>query len=148
MGITNKSCGVGRSIKNTLPGGLCPNPIKSNIEIDDKEMFPLGGLYNQGNAIRYNDDSFFYLEVALPGVKKEDINVGLVIEENINTLKVIYKRKCRILIESNFEERILRYYLKNDLDLEKIDVSFMDGMLLVKIPRCIKPDFDKSLTIN
>lgn len=148
MDIKNRSYGVGRSIKNTLPEGLCPEPIKSNIEIDGIEMIPNSGLYKQGNAIRYNDDFFFYLEVALPGVKKEDILVGLVKEENINTLKVIYKRKCRILIDSNFEERILRFYLKNDLDLEKIDVSFIDGMLLLKIPRCIKPDFDKSLTIN
>lgn len=146
MGIMNKSCGVGKGIKNTLPVGLCIDPIKSNIETNDKEIFPYG--MSHGNAIRYNDDSFFYLEVSLPGVKKEDINVGLVNEENINTLKVIYKRKCRILIESNFEERVLRFYLKNDLDLEKIDISFIDGMLLIKIPRCIKLDFDKPLTIN
>ena len=146
MDIKNRSYGVGRGIKNTLPEGLYVNPIKSGIETNDKEIFPYG--MSHGNAIRYNDDSFFYLEVALPGVKKEDILVGLVKEENINTLKVIYKRKCRILIESNFEEKILRFYLKNDLDLEKIDVSFIDGMLLVKIPRCIEPDFDKPLIIN
>lgn len=111
-------------------------------------VLPDDVFYKSYNSLGYVDESFFYLEVELPGVRKEDINVGLSKEENIDILKVLYKRKNRILIDSDLKDESLRFYLKDNLDLEKIDISFVDGMLLVKIPRCSKPEFDKPLTIN
>jgi HSP20 family protein len=69
----------------------------------------------------YEVDNGFMLEVELPGVKKEDLDIQ--VEKNIITVKATRARK-----ESKFTyERSFR--LADDIDTENIKVSLENGVL-------------------
>ena len=69
----------------------------------------------------YEVDNGFMLEVELPGVKKEDLDIQ--VEKNIITVKATRNRK-----ESKFTyERSFR--LADDIDTENIKVSLENGVL-------------------
>lgn len=69
----------------------------------------------------YETENGFMLEVEIPGVKKEDLDVQ--IEKNIVTVKATRARK-----ESKFTyERSFR--LADDIDTENIKVSLENGVL-------------------
>ena len=69
----------------------------------------------------YEVENGFMLEVELPGVKKEDLDVQ--VEKNIITVKATRARK-----ESKFTyERSFR--LADDIDTENIKVSLENGVL-------------------
>ena len=69
----------------------------------------------------YETENGFALEVELPGVKKEDMDIQ--VEKNIITVKATRNRK-----ESKFTyERSFR--LADDIDTENIKVSLENGVL-------------------
>lgn len=69
----------------------------------------------------YEVDNGFMLEVELPGVKKEDLDIQ--VEKNIITVKATRARK-----ESKFTyERSFR--LADDIDTENIKVTLENGVL-------------------
>ena len=69
----------------------------------------------------YEVDNGFMLEVELPGVKKEDLDIQ--VEKNIITVKATRNRK-----ESKFTyERSFR--LADDIDTENIKVTLENGVL-------------------
>ena len=75
----------------------------------------------------YEVDNGFVLEVELPGVKKEDLDVQ--VEKNIITVKATRARK-----DSKYTyERSFR--LADDIDPENIKVSFENGVLTFSLAK-------------
>lgn len=69
----------------------------------------------------YEVDNGFMLEVELPGVKKEDLDIQ--VEKNIITVKATRARKeCKCTYERSFR-------LADDIDTENIKVSLENGVL-------------------
>lgn len=69
----------------------------------------------------YEVENGFMLEVELPGVKKEDIDIQ--VEKNIVTVKATRERKdAKVTYERSFR-------LADDIDTENIKVSLENGVL-------------------
>jgi HSP20 family protein len=84
----------------------------------------------------------YYIEVELPGVKKEDINIDI----NDNTLTISGERKVKEEHKEDTFYKVESYYgrfersfaLPEDVDVEKIEAEFKDGILEIKIPKIVK----------
>lgn len=69
----------------------------------------------------YEVENGFMLEVELPGVKKEDIDIQ--VEKNIVTVKATRERKdTKVTYERNFR-------LADDIDVDNIKVTLENGVL-------------------
>lgn len=69
----------------------------------------------------YEVENGFMLEVELPGVKKEDIDIQ--VEKNIVTVKATRERKdAKVTYERSFR-------LAEDIDVDNIKVSLENGVL-------------------
>ncbi|NOX16211.1 MAG: Hsp20/alpha crystallin family protein [Epsilonproteobacteria bacterium] len=85
---------------------------------------------------READDAYF-VEIDLPGVKKEDIEINL--EDNI--LRISGERKVQnrtkdneyYKIESKYGKFVRNFTLPKDINANKIDANFKNGVLEVKI---------------
>jgi len=88
------------------------------------------------------EDSTFHLEVDLPGVKKEDIDVK--IEENVLVVTAIRKFKNELsrenyyVCESAFGKMERRFVLPESVDTKKIDAKFEDGRLEIELQKTEK----------
>ena len=89
-------------------------------------------------SISENEQSFS-VNAELPGVKKEEIHVDL--EENSLTLsgekkfKNEEKKENYHLIESSFGAFSRTFYLPDNVNIEKIEAKFEDGILNITIPK-------------
>ena len=89
-------------------------------------------------SIAENNKNFSVI-AELPGVKKEDINVNL--EEN--SLTISGEKKLREekkednyhLIESTFGSFSRTFYLPNNVEKDKIEATFENGVLELIIPK-------------
>jgi len=97
------------------------------------------------------EDSSFHLEVDLPGVKKEDIE--LKIEDGILSVSAIRKYKNELsrenyyVCESSFGKFERRYVLPESIDTQKVDANFTDGRLTIVLEKTKKAK-PKSITIK
>ncbi len=90
---------------------------------------------------REGDDAY-YIEVDLPGVKKEDININ--VEDN--TLTISGERKIEkehkednfYKVESVYGKFERSFTLPEDVDTDKIEAKSEDGVLEIKIPKVAK----------
>ncbi len=84
-------------------------------------------------------DDAYYIEVDLPGIKKEDISID--IDENILVIsgerKIEDSRKDEEFyrIESLYGKFERRFSLPEDVDMDKIEAEAKDGVLTIKIPK-------------
>ncbi len=93
------------------------------------------------------DENGYHLEIDLPGVKKEDIEISV----NEGVLSVAGERKLEKKEEKDNYTRIESFFgrferafkLPNDADLDNIDAKFENGVLKVFIPRKAKPEGKK-----
>jgi HSP20 family protein len=89
----------------------------------------------------------YHVEVDLPGMKKEDINIQ--IEDN--TLIISGERKIKdeikeenyYKIESSFGTFSRSFSLPEEADVENIHAESKDGVLEVVVPKLEKPKIDK-----
>ena len=103
------------------------------------------GRYLNGDAVPavnvLETENGFELELALPGVKKDEINLEL--NERVLTISSKHKEEK---VEKNDEENYTRkefsytsfsrsFTLPKDVSSEKIEANFEDGVLKVNIPR-------------
>jgi len=87
-------------------------------------------------------DDAYYIEVELPGVKKEDINIDV----NENTLTISGERKISqehkddnfYKVESVYGKFERSFSLPEDVDTDKIEASSKNGVLEIKIPKVVK----------
>ena len=84
-------------------------------------------------------DDAYYIEVDLPGVKKEDVSID--VNENIITIsgerKLEDERKDDEFyrVESVYGKFERSFTLPDDVDTDKIEAHMEDGVLTVKIPK-------------
>ncbi len=93
------------------------------------------------------DEKGYYLEVDLPGVKKEDIDISV----NDGVLTISGERKLEKKEEKDNYTRIESFFgrferafkLPNDADLENIDAKYENGVLNIFIPKKAKAEGKK-----
>jgi len=98
------------------------------------------------------DEKAYYVEVDLPGVKKEDINV----EVKDNMLIVSGERKFKKeendkgykRVESLFGRFERRFTLPADADADKIEASVEDGVLKITIPKVEQQENVKKIAVK
>ena len=87
-------------------------------------------------------DDAYYIEVELPGVKKEDINIDV----DDNTLTISGERKIKdehkddnfYKVESVYGKFERSFSLPENADTDKIEASSKNGVLEIKIPKVVK----------
>jgi len=87
-------------------------------------------------------DDAYYIEVDLPGVKKEDININF----DDNTLTISGERKIKdehkdnnfYKVESVYGKFERSFSLPEDVDSDKIEATSKNGVLEIKIPKVVK----------
>jgi HSP20 family protein len=96
-------------------------------------------------------DSSFHLEVDLPGVKKEDVEIK--VEDGVLSISATRKYKNELtresyyVCESSFGKFERRYILPESVDTEKVDASFKDGRLTIELQKTKKAK-PKSIAIK
>jgi len=111
------------------------NRLFNNIESsDDSEKVDFIPSVNTREA-----DDAYYIEVDLPGVKKENISID--VKDNILTISgervVEEKRKDDEFyrVESVYGKFARSFTLPEDVDSDKIEAKAENGVLVVKIPK-------------
>lgn len=85
------------------------------------------------------EDSSFQLEVDLPGVKKEDIDIS--VEDGVLSVSAVRKYKNELtrddyyISESAFGKFERRYVLPDNVDTESVDAEFNDGRLEISLQK-------------
>jgi len=81
----------------------------------------------------------FHIEVDLPGVKKEDIDIN--ITDNIlsisaqRNMKKEVKESDYYILESNFGKIVRSFSIPDGIDQDKIDAEFKDGRLFITLEK-------------
>jgi len=97
------------------------------------------------------EDSSFHLEVDLPGVRKEDIDIK--VEENVLIVTALRKFKNELtrenyyICESSFGKFERRYMLPESVDTDKVDAKLEDGRLVIELQKTQKAK-PKSISIK
>ncbi|BAF70734.1 Hsp20/alpha crystallin family protein [Nitratiruptor sp. SB155-2] len=98
------------------------------------------------------DDKAYYVEVDLPGVKKEDINVevkdNLLVLSGERKFKKEEEDKGYKRVESFFGKFERRFTLPADADPDKIEAKVEDGVLTIVIPKVEQKENTKKIEIK
>ena len=94
----------------------------------------------------------YHIEVELPGMKKEDINV----EVDKGVLTISGKREFRneleekdyYKVESSYGKFYRSFTLPENIDIENIKASSTDGILEVVVPKMERQENKKLITID
>lgn len=94
----------------------------------------------------------YEIEVALPGVRKEDINIDfqegrLTISGERRFEKQEDGRRYQML-ETQYGAFTRTFYLPDNVNPEKISAQFQDGMLLVTVPKDEQKTMKRQITIS
>jgi len=83
------------------------------------------------------EDSVFHVEVDLPGVTKEDIDIK--IEDDVLVVTAVRQFKNELtrdnyyICESSFGKMERRFVLPENIDISKVDALFEDGRLEIEL---------------
>lgn len=129
MDIMEKTRAIGNDIEETLEKGYEKGKeVLSNVA----SHLPFANL-----ARKKSGD--FHVEIDMPGIKKEDIDVR--IDNNILTvsgerkMKKEVKKKDYYLMESSFGRVERSFSLPKGIDQEKISAKYKDGRLVIDLER-------------
>lgn len=122
------------------------NPFKEFKEFENKFLnhFPTitdeSGISTFKPAVSTREGEFAYhIEVDLPGVKKEDINVDVkdhqVIISGERNFKKERKEKDYYKVESSYGKFERSFTLPENVDAENIEAHCEDGVLEVTLPK-------------
>ena len=99
------------------------------------------------------DETSYQMELAAPGLKKEDFNVSIEDDHLIVSAQVSHEEKEDLdnymRREFNYSSFERRYYLPDSVDADKIEAKYLDGVLHLRIPKVeeVKPE-SKMIEIN
>jgi HSP20 family protein len=129
MNIIEKVKDVGHEIEENLEKGYEKSKeVLSNVA----SHLPFANLAK-------GDSGNFHIEVDLPGVKKEDIDIK--IDNNILTVSAERKFKKEVkeedyyLIQSSFGRIERNFTLPKGIDQDKVGAEYKDGRLMVSLER-------------
>jgi len=100
-----------------------------------------------------NNENSFEIEVAAPGLKKEDFNIE--VEDNVMKLSV-NKSSENEEKEENFTRKEFSYFNfqrsftlpKNVVDAEKVEANYKDGILSIVLPKQEQKEMVKKITVQ
>jgi len=130
------------------------NEIEKGVEVVTKkasEAFDNLASHLPFSNIAKKEDSTFHLEVDLPGVKKEDIDIK--IEDNILVVSAVRHYKNELskddyyICESSFGKIERRYSLPESIDTDKVQAKFEDGRLEIELEKTKKAK-PKSISVK
>ncbi len=127
--------------------------ISSMLEFENK-MIPAAQAENiwMPAVNEKEDEKAYYVEIDLPGVKKEDINI----EVKDNVITVSGERKFKKTEEDKGYKRVESFFgkfersftLPADADAEKIEAKVEDGVLLITIPKVEQKENVKKIEVK
>ena len=127
MSVLEKSKEIGTEIQESIEKGYEKSKeVLSNVA----SHLPFANLAKK-------KDGDFHIEIDLPGVKKEDIEVK--IDNNILTVSGTRKMKREVdrgdyyLMESSFGRFERSFTIPKGIDQERIDASYTDGRLTIDL---------------
>lgn len=112
--------------------------VEKGVEVAKETFANVASHLPFANLARKGSDAFS-IEIDLPGVKKEDIE--LEVEDNILTVKAVRKMKNEVkkedyyLCESNFGLISRSFVLPEGIDKEKINAKYEDGRLYITLEK-------------
>jgi len=130
------------------------NEIEKGAEVVAKkatEAFDNLASHLPFSNLAKKEDSTFHLEVDLPGVKKEDIDVK--VEENVLVVSAIRKHKNELtkddyyICESSFGKIERRFLLPENIDTNKVNAKFENGRLEIELEKTKKAK-PKSISVK
>lgn len=104
------------------------------------------------SADMYEDTTNLYLDVELPGMKKEDVKIT--IHKGVLTLKgerqLIEEEKSRTMLrrERSNSSFTRSFALPVEVDVNKVDATFDNGVLHVSMPKANPKDIERSIEIR
>ena len=113
-------------------------------------------FYNEENSVsKYSDykieenDNSYTIEMDMPGVKKEDLDIG--IKENM--LSIYAERKKVMKSDDGDKEEIVSKYEQSfnisvkGIDIENISANFENGVLTLTLPKKEEVKYEKKIEI-
>ncbi len=97
------------------------------------------------------DDKNYYLEMDMPGVKKEDLEMG--IKDNILSISAKRKKITKTENGESKEEVISKYEQSfnistKGIDVENIEANLNSGVLMVKLPKKEELKYEKKIEVK
>lgn len=129
MELVNTAKELGQNVEEKIEHGI---EVAKDTFTNVASHLPFANLLKKGNDI-------FKIEIDLPGVKKEDIE--LKVEENILTIKAVRKMKNEVnkddyyLCESNFGMISRSFVLPEGIDTSKVDAKYENGRLYISLEK-------------
>lgn len=132
-----------------------PNVLFRETFDELEKFFNLENYKNYNSSISktnfYEDENNYKLEVLIPGVKKENINIlvegqKLKVEIDVNNEKKSEDNNY-ILKEFKIDSFKKIYPLPKNSDLEKISSKYVDGILYICVPKK-EPKDNKKIKVH
>ena len=93
-------------------------------------------------------DELFSLEIAVPGLKKEEIDLKIEDETLIISAKKEETKENYTRREFNFNNFERRFQLNETIDAENINANFEDGILNIVLPKLVEETKDTNRKIE
>ncbi len=122
----------------------------------DDDFFPV--LNNRTSSMPAvnikEDEKHFVLDLAVPGMDKKDLNID--INEDVLTISSESKNETTNEIdgykkkEFNYSSFCRSFYIPDNVNREKIEASYKDGILTVSLPKMEeeKKNLSRQITIS
>jgi len=130
------------------------NEIEKGVEVVTNkvaETFDNLASHLPFSNLAKKEDSSFHLEVDLPGVKKEDIDIkvedGVLVVSAVRKFKNELTRDNYYICESSFGKFERRYALPDSIDTDKVSAKLDDGRLVIELQKTKKAK-PKSISIK
>ena len=110
--------------------------LEKGVQVETGGFIPIADIAEDSKAV--------YIQVELPGIKKEDVKVN-VDEDNVLVIKgekkPVERENATIhRSETSYGEFERRFILPDDLDKEKIEAKYENGLLEITIMKQQKPE--------
>jgi len=119
-------------------GTAVEEKVEHGLEVAKETFSNVASHLPFANLAKKGSDGF-KVEIDLPGVKKEDIELN--IEDNILTVKAVRKMKNEVkkedyyLCESNFGLISRAFVLPEGIDTSKVDAKYEEGRLYISLEK-------------
>ena len=94
----------------------------------------------------------FEIQFHLPGMKKENININVdndrLTVSGARKFENEKKEKNYHKVESHYGTFSRSFYLPDSVNAEKIDASYKDGILTVTVPKDVKKESKRTISIK